>query len=130
MISLIGVIQTRQVLIDFSVNRSKSCSTCTNDTYDYYSCSLAFLCPELPILPIPPFKLPSIFIDMSKIDLGIDILLPVFKFNPSRIPLAQIPNLPSPPNISASIDIDLNRPILTTPQIPILPQPPQLPDLP
>jgi len=39
-ILIIGVMKTRQVLIDFSVNRSKKCGKCTNDDYSPQSCSL------------------------------------------------------------------------------------------
>jgi hypothetical protein len=68
-VTLIGVIKTRQALIDFSVNWNQSCATCSNDNYDYYSCSLSFLCPDLPVLPLPPFKLPNIYLDLSRIDI-------------------------------------------------------------
>lgn len=124
-ITLIGVIKTRQALIDFSVNWNQSCATCSNDNYDYYSCSLSFLCPDLPVLPLPPFKLPNIYLDLSRIDIWIDILLPTFKFSPTSIPLPRVPNLPRPP--SAWFDFNLD---FWIPEIPDLPMPPQLPTLP
>ncbi|MCF7835358.1 VCBS repeat-containing protein, partial [Candidatus Gracilibacteria bacterium] len=148
-ITLIGIVNTYQILIDFSVNRSESCGKCTNDTYDSYSCSLSMLCPDvgLPILPIPPFKIPNIIIDLSNINLGIDILLPNFKFTPTKVPLIQIPNLPEPPKINANISVEDQLKVgldligsiskslsflkdLNIPSIPQLPQPPQLPEPP
>jgi len=125
-ITLIGVIQTRQALIDISVNWAESCGTCSNDIYDYYSCSLAFLCPKLPILPIPPFKLPNIYLDMSRINIGMQILLPRFRFVPTAIALPRIPDLPKPPRLSLNIDFS---PFII-PDLPLLPAPPMLPTLP
>lgn len=125
-ITLIGVIRTWQALIDLSVNRAESCGTCSNDIYDYYSCSLAFLCPQLPILPIPPFKLPNIYLDMSRINIGMQILLPSFKFVPTSIALPRIPDLPRPPTVT--LDLDFSP--FNIPNLPILPPPPQLPTLP
>jgi len=122
-ITMLAVIKTREILRDFAVNRWEKCWTCTNDVYDFYSCSLSMLCPSLPILPIPPFKLPNIFIDLSRINLWIQIILPVFKFIPTTIPLARLPNLPRPP----SLHIEW---WLTIPEIPLLPAPPTLPPLP
>jgi len=127
-ITLIGVIRTWQALIDLSVNRAENCGTCSNDTYDYYSCSLAFLCPQLPILPIPPFKLPNIYLDMSRINIGMQILLPSFKFVPTSIALPRIPDLPRPPVLSLGVNLDFSP--FNIPNLPILPRPPQLPTLP
>ena len=129
-ITLIGVIKTRQVLVDFSVNRSESCGTCSQDTYDFYSCTLSFLCPQLPILPIPPFKLPNIYLDMSRINLGLQILLPSFKFIPTAIPLPKIPDLPKPPRFDVNLTLDMNFGDFTLPDLPLLPPPPELPELP
>jgi hypothetical protein len=97
------------------------------------------LCPKLPILPIPPFKIPNIRIDISNIDLGIDILLPKFNFIPTSIPLPRIPNLPHPPEYNFNFDLKLNLKFnlnlnidipTNIPDIPVLPEPPQLPELP
>jgi hypothetical protein len=123
---IVGAIKTWQAIIDFSVNRSEKCSTCSNDNYGSFSCSLSFLCPQLPIFKIPPFKIPDIHIDLSHIEVGIDILLPKFNIVPIKVPLPQLPNLPEPPNVNINIDsLDL-----LIPTIPTLPGPPQLPELP
>lgn len=148
-ITLISIIKTYQILIDFSVNRQESCWKCTNDTYDSYSCSLSMLCPDvwLPILAIPPFKIPNITIDLSNINLWIDILLPNFKFTPTKVALVKIPNLPEPPQINTNISVEdqlkmwldliwsISKSLsfikdLNIPSIPELPQPPQLPEPP
>jgi hypothetical protein len=52
---LVGVIKTRQVMIDFSTNRQARCSKCRVDNYDAYTCQLSMLCVNLPVLPIPPW---------------------------------------------------------------------------
>lgn len=105
-ILIIGIIKTWQAIIDFSVNRTAKCAQCKNDNYDYYSCSLGFICPKLPVLPIPPFKIPNVFIDLSHIDLGINILLPNFNFVPTKIPLPEIPDLPLPPTFDVQINLN------------------------
>lgn len=66
-IVLKGIIKTRQLVIDFSVNWQDRCSKCRQDHYDYYSCKLKLLCIDLPVIPIPSFHLPDIFIDLSDI---------------------------------------------------------------
>ena len=119
-ILLVGIIETRQILIDFSVNRSTKCAKCRQDNYDYYSCKLSLLCVDLPVLRIPPFKLPNIYMDLSNIALGIDVVLPKFNFVPRKVPLLSLPDLPAPTDIEANI---------TLPEIPVLPRPPQLPEL-
>jgi hypothetical protein len=84
------------------------------------------LCPDglIPILEIPNFKIPDITLDMSNIHVAIDILIPSFNFQPAKIDLPNIPNLPSPP----VGNIHIRFPGL--PMIPELPSPPRLPELP
>lgn len=105
-IVMIGVIKSRQAVVDLSVNRSTQCATCTNDTYDSYACSLSLLCVDLPVLPIPPFKIPSIYMDLSHLDIGLDILLPEFSLVPTAVPLPELPDLPSPPQVQIDINLD------------------------
>jgi len=124
-ILLISAVKTWQVIIDFSVNRKTKCGKCKVDNYDFYSCTLSLLCINLPILPIPSFRIPNINIDLSHINLGMDILLPKFNFVPVNVPLPRLPDLPSPP--TAGFDADLN---VAIPNIPVLPAPPTLPELP
>ena len=123
---MLDIIKTYQLIIDFSVDWSKKCGNCARDTYDQYSCKLSFLCNsiQLPIIQIPNFKLPNITIDLSSVDIWLDIILPEFNFQPIKISLPDIPNLPEPP----SIWIDIN--LFDLPDIPILPEPPTLPELP
>jgi hypothetical protein len=78
---------------------------------------------SLPIIQIPNFKLPNITIDLTNIDLGLDIILPDFNFQPVRINLPDIPNIPEPPSVAVDVRVKL-------PDIPLLPEPPELPDLP
>ena len=125
---ILNIIKTYQVLIDFSVDWSQNCGTCSKDTYDQYSCKLSMLCNmiDLPVIQIPNFKLPNITVDLSHIDLSLDIILPEFNFQPVNIDLPDLPNLPDvvfPWVWSISFDFDL-------PNIPLLPEPPELPELP
>jgi len=105
---LILTIKTRQVIIDVSVNRQKQCSTCSNDNYTFYGCGFGFICNfiNLPILPIPPLRIPSIYIDLSHIDAHIMVMLPTFRLAPVMLSLPQLPDLPRLPPVLASIDIN------------------------
>lgn len=130
-ILIIGAIKTWQAIIDFSVNRSERCSKCSNDNYGSFSCSLSFLCPKLPIFPIPAFKIPNIYMDMSHMELGMNIILPKINFVPIKVPLPQIPNLPEPPTVEVDFDMNLNFfGDLSLPTIPVIPEPPTLPEPP
>ena len=149
LILMVGVIKTWQAILDISVRRKEQCGKCKNDNYDYYSCSLSLLCKafSLPVLPIPPFKIPNIYLDLSHINLGIHIVLPQFSFVPTSIPLPQIPNIPAPPPVNIDVGVDaaasaaaliakLNVYLQKSlglehlPSAPVIPAPPQLPPLP
>lgn len=117
-ITLINIIKTWQLIIDVSLEWKTTCWKCRADAWDLYDCILSLLCIDLPVLPIPPFKIPDIFIDFSHINLWIDIILPKIKIYPVPIWMFTLPNLPSP-----AVSIEL-------PALPILPQPPKFPDLP
>ena len=123
LVTIISVIKTYQVLIDFSVNRNQKCGKCRVDTYDQYSCKFDALLPDLPLLEIPNIKIPSLILDFSHINLGMDLVLPRFNFIPENIHLPMLANLPTPPAVLLGIDFKL-------PDIPILPDPPTLPELP
>ncbi len=122
---ILNIIKTYQLLINFSVEWWQNCGNCTKDTYDQYSCKLSLLCDmiQLPIIQIPNFKLPNITLDLSDIDLGLDIILPKFNFQTVKVNLPELPNLPEAPSLSLGIKLNL-------PDIPMLPEPPELPELP
>ena len=130
--SLVNIIKTRQIVIDLGVNRKNKCSKCTVDNYSYYSCSYAKFCPNIPILKIPPFKIPDLVLDFSHIDLGVNIVLPKFRFLPKKLDLIeslnifQLPDL-NLPDIRTIFDANIT---ITLPVIPLLPPPPQLGQLP
>ena len=124
-ITIIAVVKTYQVMVDLFVDRGKKCGKCTQDSYDQYSCKLSMLCPNLPIIPIPNVKIPSLYVDLSHLNLGLDIVLPRFNFVPESIELPRLPNLPEPPRVGLNINVDFN-----IPDIPQLPEPPNLPELP
>ena len=125
--TILAIVKTYQVMLDFSANWTAKCGTCTHDAYDQYACKLSFLCWGLKVdpLPIPKMKLPNLIIDLSNINLGMDITLPKFNFVPESIELPRIPNLPTPPAVGLKLDLDFE-----VPDIPLLPEPPNLPELP
>jgi hypothetical protein len=143
-IGITNAVKTRQALIDFSNNRKSSCSTCTNDNYGAHSCSLGFMCPQLPVLPIPPMKIPDIYVDLSHIDSQVDILLPELQLNTVPLELPTLPNLPIPPQIQVDVSIEelielgvdlgalqgLGISTISLPDIPEIPPAPTLPQLP
>lgn len=127
-ISLINILKSWQVIIDFSINWKQKCSKCTVDSYSAYSCTLKWFCPRLPVFNIPPFKIPDITIDLSRIDFRTDIILPRFRFVPKKIDIVDallkswLPDLPYPSDIWA-----LNNQInIRIPNIPVIPSPPDL----
>lgn len=129
-ILMVGAVKSWQAIIDFSTSRKSKCGKCTVDTYDYYSCVLWLLCPTLPVLAIPPFKIPNVYIDLSSVQMGIDVLLPNIRFVPKRVVLPNLPDLPAipnPPSIHADFTIGWT---VDVPTIPMLPAPPTLPELP
>ncbi len=117
-ITLINIIKTWQLIIDISLEWKTTCWKCRADAWDLYDCVLSLLCIDLPVLPIPPFKIPDIFIDFSHINLWVDVILPKIKVYPVPIGVFTLPDLPSP-----AVSIEL-------PELPLLPAPPELPDLP
>ena len=114
----IKIIKTWQILIDMSAKWKLSCWKCREDNWDLYDCLLIWLCPKLPVIPIPPFKIPDVYIDLSHINLWFNIILPKIKINPISLWLLTVPNLPPP-----WLNIDL-------PEVPLFPNPPVLPKLP
>lgn len=131
LVLILSAIKTWQVIIDLSVNWTKKCGKCSRDGYGSHGCSLGFLFPQIPIIPIPAFKIPNINIDLSHVDMGISIALPRFVFTPVDFPLPQLPNLPTPPdfNLAAWFDFSIQF-NYDLPEIPLLPEPPTLPELP
>jgi len=117
-VTIINIIKTWQLIIDFSVSWKTTCGKCRQDAWDLYDCILSLLCIDLPVLPIPPFKIPDIYLDFSHFNLWIDIILPKIKIAPVPIWVFTLPDLPYP-----NISLDL-------PALPLLPQPPELPELP
>ncbi len=73
--------------------------------------------------------------DMSHIELGMNIVLPKINFVPKKISLPQIPDLPEPPSVEVDRDIlyGLDNEYfkdMSLPTIPVIPEPPTLPEPP
>lgn len=125
-ITIVAIVKTYQIMIDLFTSRWSKCWKCTQDTYDQYSCKLSFLCMiNIPTIAIPAVKIPSLYIDLSHLNLQMNITLPRFTFKPEGIELPRLPTLPEPPQLGINFDIDFD-----IPDIPQLPQPPELPELP
>ena len=157
-ITIMATLETYQLIIDLSADWTESCSTCTNDNYNQFSCKLGKICDwldiELPVIEIPSTKIPSIYLDFSEIHVSMDVKLPNFVFNTVAIPLPELPNIPSPPNLDMSVNlddlnvggsigawldfvisqikwVDFNKfSSMNLWSIPLLPSPPTLPELP
>ena len=122
----LNAIDTFQVIIDFTVNWKSKCGKCRVDNYDFHSFITSLLSIDLPIIPIPPFKLPDIYIDLSKIQLGATIVLPNLNFKPYKLELPRLPTIPPPPATYLSIDPKLK---IDIPVMQKLPPPPDLPEI-
>ena len=128
-ISLTNIIKSWQILIDFTVNWKEKCSKCTVDNYSAYSCSFKWFCPSLPVFNIPPFKIPSITLDLSNLNLRTDIILPRLRFQPKKVGIFEnllqfgIPDIPYPPSMGGVINGQLN---ISLPKLPVIPKPPDL----
>jgi len=71
--------------------------------------------------------------DISHIELGMNIVLPKINFVPIKIPLPQLPDLPEPPTIDVDWNMNLNINLfkgMSLPTIPVIPEPPTLPEPP
>ncbi|MEI6672329.1 MAG: hypothetical protein WCL02_02985 [bacterium] len=72
--------------------------------------------------------------DLSHIELGMNIVLPKINFIPIKIPLPQLPDLPEPPAVEIDRNIDMTNMSqfkdMALPTIPVLPEPPTLPEPP
>jgi len=60
-------LDTFQILIDVTVKWKQRCGTCRVDSYDLHSFLTALLSFDIPILKIPPFRLPNFNLDFSNI---------------------------------------------------------------
>jgi len=141
-VDLKDIVKGWQVLIDASVDLMDSCDKCTNQRNSGYQflLNLFVFVPEFPVVKLP--KLPDIVIDVSHIQVGVDIVWPDIHFVPETVDLPELPKIQFPNvNADAGLNIDLtvpdiNIPVLprfdmdfTPPELPGLPLP-QLPDLP
>ena len=120
--TLIWVIKSRQVIINIWVNFKTKCSSCTVDNYSYYSCSFKWFCPKFPIFKIPPFRIPKITLDFSKVNLWALITMPKYIFRSKPIDTSVFFQLPNLPNIWPYW-VDMN---IKLPKVPLIPGPPNL----
>jgi uncharacterized repeat protein (TIGR01451 family) len=123
-----------QALIGLSIDLMDSCDKCTNQRYSSWEMlmSLFVFLPELPIIEMP--KLPDIVIDVSSIQVGLDVTWPQIEFVPETVNIPDVPRIHLPTvtagidlDLSALLDIDLDIPVLPT--FPVLYDPPELPGL-
>lgn len=116
-----AIAESWQPLLDIFFDTSKQCGVCRNERYNaqYWKFKIiSMIIPTIPVIKFP--RWPNIVLDLSDVQLGINISVPEFKFNLSPIKLPDLPNLSLP-------DFWLG---ISLPRLPILPAIPDLPDLP
>ena len=117
------VIKNIKELFNVFTNFESNCETCTNERFGNFGwwSLLGLVLPDIPVIQFP--KIPDIVLDLSNIDIMLDIELPVLNIRPEPIPLPPLPYISLPDFPNASIFLQL-------PPLPILPAPPKLPPLP
>jgi len=134
-----------KAIVDLTINYQASCDRCSTARLTLMELLLKLFAviPSPPIIPFP--KLPDLYIDVSKIQTGLKILWPDIKFRPEpliipklprvllpdiptlKITLPPIPVIPDPPNIPLNLP---DIPMLPFPNLPDIPPPPKVPNLP
>jgi hypothetical protein len=153
--SIQNIINEFSAILDFLISFMSSCDDCRTDRTNMDLTMLFnFLLgaiPELPVFVLP--KLPDITLDFSKVEAGVDIVLPGFTFVPERISLpdlntflidlpdaipigfdfnlakfgiSPVVKLPEPPDIEQYILALPPLPELEIPEFPVLPRPPEI----
>lgn len=96
---------------------------------------------KLPVIPAP--RLPDIFLDFSRVDISVELPVPEIELQPVQM---AYPNLPDPPEVNLrvsvpslpiipqlptmpKIDVNIQLPNLELPNLPVLIDPPVLPDV-
>ncbi len=118
-------------LIGLFEDYKSSCSLCKSDRFTLkdFILRLFVALPEIPVIPFPNW--PDIILDISQIQMGIPITLPVFdivydgKLNWPGLPRITLPKL-NELKLSLSADLSFQ---FSLPGIPLLPEPPELPDI-
>ena len=110
-----------KAIVDLTIDYQASCDKCSTARLTLMELILKLFAviPSPPVIPFP--KLPDIYIDVSRIQVGLTILWPDIKFRPEPLIIPKLPRILLP---------DLPSLKITLPPIPILPDPPNLPELP
>ena len=122
-LTIVEIIKNWKKLFDVFIDFDTSCSICTNERYANFGwwMLLGLILPDIPIISFP--RLPDIVLDMSNMDIAVNIELPTVHLSPEPLPLPPLPylRLPDIPNINLFLQL---------PKLPVLPRPPEFPDLP
>jgi len=117
------IVKNIEQLFDIFRDFDSNCNTCTNERFANFGwwSLLGLVLPDIPVIQFP--KIPDIVLDLSNIDMMLDVELPVLNIRPEPIPLPPLPyiSLPDFPNVDIFLQI---------PELPVLPSLPDLPDLP
>jgi uncharacterized repeat protein (TIGR01451 family) len=114
-----------KAILDLVIDFQTSCDKCSTSRFSLLELILKIFAviPSPPIIPFP--KLPDIYIDVSKVQIGLKVLWPELIFRPEPLILPKLPRIVLP---------DLPTLTISLPTIPVLPDPPdipiELPDLP
>lgn len=128
-----------QVLIDVFDDYEQECAVCQNEQWNLQQWLWIIISAVIPPIPVVEFpRWPDVELDLSDINLSIDVAYPVFDLSYYPIDLPDMP-LPSVTGFSTptipqlpqlpDLDIDLEVPVIDLPKLPDLPPPPLLPEL-
>lgn len=130
-----------RMLLDILKGYNKKCGLCSSDRLTLKDLLLKVLfgaVPNLPIIDFPTF--PDITLDFSKVDLGMEVTVPVFDVKTVDLKVPSLPEIKFPrfPDVQLSalgelslgFQVNLPEVPLVIPEPPILPPLPKLPSIP
>lgn len=128
-LTIAEVVKNIKELFNVFTSFDTSCETCMNERFTNFGWwgLLGLAIPELPIIQFP--RIPDVVLDLSDVDILLDVELPILELRPSSIPLPPLPyiSLPDFPNINIFLQLG---PLPILPRLPELPGLPDLPPLP
>ncbi|MEI7510804.1 MAG: S-layer homology domain-containing protein [Candidatus Peregrinibacteria bacterium] len=133
-----------KLIAEIGIDYAKYCKKCQAGNHDSLNIVWSLIGSVLPSPPIIKFpRLPDIVLDLSDINAGFTIPLPVLSFTPKEVRLPKLPNLALPrtpdinfkfPDLPVLVPFTLGfevpaLPALTIPKLPDLPPPPKIPKI-
>lgn len=92
-----AIAESWQPVLDIFTDTSKQCGVCRNQRYDLTYWKFKMISAVIPSIPVIKFpRWPNIVLDLSDVQLGINIAVPDFQFNLTPIKLPNLPSLALP----------------------------------